>query len=398
VLAPVASPPIDLRPAALEAYFDQRSYAPGQAAVLRVTGTARRLRLDVLHVGEVAPGRRYGRGLRARTVSARRIVRRGRGTHFTVRVGLGAWPSGVYTARLRDPAGRVAYAPFILRPRRGVHARVAVVMPTNTWQAYNFRDANGDGIGDTWYAGHGISSVELDRPFLRPGLPRWFRYATVPFLRWLERHKLRPDFLADDDLETLSLRTLRRRYGLIVFAGHEEYVTTRVFRSVQAYTAAGGNAMFLSADDFFWRVVRRGSQIVRSGRWRDLGRPESGWIGVQYVDWYRFRWPDAPYRVVGASRAPWLFAGTGLRDGMTFGSYGKEIDQRSASSPRGTMVLAEARGVFGPGRSAQMTFRRTRGGGKIFSAGALDFVNRALLPVESRLLENLWGAMSPASG
>ena len=30
--------------------------------------------------------------------------------------------------------------------------RVAVVLPTQTWQAYNFRDDDGDGKADTWYA------------------------------------------------------------------------------------------------------------------------------------------------------------------------------------------------------------------------------------------------------
>ena len=37
------------------------------------------------------------------------------------------------------------------RARLGEH-RVAVVMPTLTWQAYNLRDVDGDGKGDSWYA------------------------------------------------------------------------------------------------------------------------------------------------------------------------------------------------------------------------------------------------------
>ena len=44
---------------------------------------------------------------------------------------------------------RVGYAPFVLRPNRLGEHRVAVVMPTQTWQAYNFRDDNGDGQPDT---------------------------------------------------------------------------------------------------------------------------------------------------------------------------------------------------------------------------------------------------------
>ena len=48
-------------------------------------------------------------------------------------------------------------------------SRVAVVVPTNTWQAYNFRDVDGDGVGDTWYADPHIPCVDLRRPYLNRG-------------------------------------------------------------------------------------------------------------------------------------------------------------------------------------------------------------------------------------
>src|SRR5919197_197106 len=57
-----------------------------------------------------------------------------------VRVPVGDWPSGLYFLRLTAADGRVGYAPFVVRPRvLGASARVAVVLATNTWQAYNFR-------------------------------------------------------------------------------------------------------------------------------------------------------------------------------------------------------------------------------------------------------------------
>ena len=62
----------------------------------------------------------------------------------------GAWPSGLYFLRLTAADGRVGYAPFIVRPRVLGAQRVAVVLSTNTWQAYNFRDEDGDGWGDSW--------------------------------------------------------------------------------------------------------------------------------------------------------------------------------------------------------------------------------------------------------
>ena len=41
--------------------------------------------------------------------------------------------------------------------------------------------------------------------------------------------------------------------------------------------------MFLSANNFFWRVTRHGDFLTRKAQWRDLGRPESALIGVQYI-------------------------------------------------------------------------------------------------------------------
>ena len=59
-------------------------------------------------------------------------------------------------------------------------------MPTNTWQAYNFDDSDGDGWGDTWYAG-GNPPVRLNRPYRQRGTPPWFRRSDVPFLKFLRQ-------------------------------------------------------------------------------------------------------------------------------------------------------------------------------------------------------------------
>ena len=58
---------------------------------------------------------------------------------------LGSWPSGVYYAEVKAAGGRTGYAPFILSPRRLGEHKVAIVFPTQTWQAYNYRDDDGNG-------------------------------------------------------------------------------------------------------------------------------------------------------------------------------------------------------------------------------------------------------------
>jgi hypothetical protein len=101
-----------------------------------------------------------------------------------------------------------------------------------------------------------------------------------------------------------------------------------------------------------------------------------------------------PFVVSGATKAPWLFAGTGLTDGSTFGSYGIEIDATTSASPPGTIVLATIPNLLGPGRSAEMTYYETPAGAKVFDAGALDFAASANEQPVSTLLQNLWTHLS----
>ena len=147
--------------------------------------------------------------------------------------------------------------------------------------------------------------------------------------------------------------------------------------------------MFLSANNFFWKVVRRGNILTRTRLWRDLGRPEATFIGVQYLA--NGKAPRRPWVVRGAPAAPWVFLGTRLGERSGFAHGGVEIDHTTRASPRGVQVLAEIPDLFGRGKTAQMTYYETRRGAKVFAAGAFYFTR--LLPrdpVVVRILENLW--------
>jgi hypothetical protein len=281
----------------------------------------------------------------------------------------------------------------VLKPAHLGATRVAVVEPTNTWQAYN------DYAGDSWYFGSD-ETTSLDRPYVNRGVPLHFRYYDLGFVRWLAHTHRDVDFLSDDDLEHLfSGRRLHQRYDLVVFPGHEEYVTRHVYDLITQYRDDGGNLMFLSADNFFYRVVRSGESMTRVGRWRDLGRPEAALVGAQYVNWNEGKFPNLPYEVVGASSAPWLFAGTSLHDGSRFGNYGIEIDARTADSPPGTQLVAQIANALGPGMTAEMTYYETSAGAKVFDAGVMNFGGTSLVPVVAQMLENLWQRLTaPPSG
>jgi len=114
------------------AFFTQESYGPGASARLVIQDTASHVTVQIERAGEerrvsfahdVMRGTPVGEPIRLGAVVGRR----------TVQLRIGAWPSGVYFARLTAPGSRVGFAPFVLRPAHLSEHRIAVVMPTQTW-------------------------------------------------------------------------------------------------------------------------------------------------------------------------------------------------------------------------------------------------------------------------
>ena len=317
----------------------------------------------------------------------------------TLNFAIGPWPTGVYFVKLTANDGRIGYAPFVIRPTTfGSTSRIAVVMPTNTWQAYNFRDANGNGWGDTWYAKGAQSTAKLGRMYIRRGVPPQWRKYDVGFIRWLHATGKQPEIITETDLEAIRTgEELAALYDFVVFPGHTEYVTRHEYDLIQRYRDLGGNLAFLSANNFFWEVRLEGRTLRRTRLWRSIGRPESALLGIQYRanDDGRIQ---RPFVVRSAATAPWLWAGTGLTDGSTFGEelggYGIEIDQATTVTPPGTILLADILDLYGPGLTAQMTYYETATGAKVFAGGAIDFGGSAMLPKVRRMLENLWARLA----
>jgi len=344
-----ASPVIVAPNDAVQASFTKRSYAPRSRATLRLWGRADHLVLRLYRAGGGHEGPFQG----APVGSDETIP----GVGEVVSIAIGTWPSGLYYARLTTAGRGDWYAPFVLRPQKLGTDRVLVVLPTNTWQAYNFYH------DDSWYANARVHTIDLSRPFVDQGVPPHYTGYDRGFIRWLALNGHRPDFVSDDDLDRIaSGRDLARAYDLVIFSGHEEYVSEHEFNVVQEY--------------------------------RDLGRPEASLVGSQYVDWNHDRYPNVPYAASRIEQAPWLFHGTGLRDGGTFGKYGIEVDATNAASPHGTHVLAEIRAIFGPGMNAEMTYYTTPRGAKVFAAGVLNFGGSSLWPVVRTMIANVWDELS----
>jgi hypothetical protein len=285
----------------------------------------------------------------------------------------------------------VGYAPLVLRPRRLGEHRVAVVLPTSTWQADNLRDANGDGWGDSWTADRSVRSIDLRRPFLDSGLPDRFRSSSGAVIAWLTRTGKRVDYLSDDDLASIpNGDALRRAYDLVVFAGSEEYAGRHAYGVVRRFRDLGGRLMFLSSANFHWRAERKGSTLGLVRPWRQLGRPEASLVGAQVTATGR---GGKPYVVQGASAQPWAFAGTGLADGSSFGRFGIEVDSTTKQSPAGTVVLARIPRAIGR-RSAEMTYYRTATGAQVFAAGVFDLAAALDQPPVAALVQNVWARLA----
>jgi hypothetical protein len=377
----------------IDATFENRSYAHGETANLIVAASAGSLTVQLLQIGpedQVIYANDAVNGISVGNPITVDWHANAEGP-APIPVGIGDWPSGVYFARLTADDGRVGYAPFILRPAEP-KSRIAVVMPTNTWQAYNFTDGNGDGFGDSWYVSLATSKIELQRPHLHRGVPFRFRSYDLSFLRWLAHTGKSVDFYSDDDLVTIaSGDELRASYDAIFFPGHHEYVTTHAFTIVERFRDLGGSLGFLSSNNFFRRVDRSGHTLKLIGLWRDLGRPEARLLGTQYRASDRGTHQHPFIVTPAADAAGWPFAGTGLVAESTFGLYGIEVDSTTSASPPGTIVIAEIPNALGPGLNAQMTYYETPAGSRVFSAGVLNFGGQALLwPETTRLLENVW--------
>jgi hypothetical protein len=381
----------------IEATFLRDSYRPGEVATLEFWSAAAGVTAQIWRAG-TEPQRIVANDLMDGNPVDPAVYVGSVANGRRVRIHIGGWPSGLYFAKLQGAGGKLGFAPFVLAPKRlGVH-RIAVVLPTYTWQAYNFRDENHDGVGDTWYADAHHLTVHLVRPFRNRGVPNHYKAYDAPFQRWLYQTNRQVDQLSDRDLEAVGTGdALRKAYDLVVFPGHHEYVTTHEYDVVQRYRDLGGNLMFLSANNFFWRVDRHGNAITRVAKWRDLGRPESALIGVQYFandnGEHRGQW------IVDkrSSADAWVFAGVNAKAGDGVGNGGIEADWTTSASPRGTVVLAQIPNLFAPGLTAQMTYYRGPRGSQVFAAGAFTLAGGIWNPQVQRLVTNVWDRFAPAA-
>jgi hypothetical protein len=265
------------------------------------------------------------------------------------------WDTGVYIISL-DDGDRTAEAMLVVRGK-GTEGPVLVVIPTHTDQAYNLWG------GRSFYSHPRAWRISFERPTFY-GVPGFYAMP-VHLIRWLEREGIGYGVATDDDLHAHP--ELLFSYRGVILAGHPEYWTRAMKENLESYAAYGGSILCLSGNNCWWQTrleaTAEGSrQIVcyksDSGqdpyrkidpslvttRWDlpPVDEPPERFLGLSYLyggavngnvsstqrgiyDWLDGHGGYRAYRT-----GHWVFAGTGLEDGQTFGRgqaiVGVEVD------------------------------------------------------------------------
>jgi hypothetical protein len=311
------------------------------------------------------------------------------------------WPSGVYAAKLESPEGLPYYAVFVVRPATPA-AKIAFVLPTNTYLAYN------------GWAGHSRYSAQNGNPttlsFLRPTTstdvdpPATLTHtlhSDLFLLRWMSASNISFDCYCDSDLDGTA--SWLSSYKALVVGSHAEYWSDSMRANLVAYLGAGGRLICTGGNALYERTTfsTNGNALTFSSIGnRDLfanhGEWESQIIGANLnnaaFDTF------APYQVDDASHP--LLSGTNLAKGAHLGVTGYDLGASGwetngpidTARVQGTATLL-ANGIGQANGGAAMVYIVRGNGSWVFSANSITF--NAALPYDqnlSTLLKNVFAA------
>jgi len=356
--------------------------------------------------------------------------------------------SGLYYFWARTPSGKEFSFPWVVSPDRP-HTRIAVLASTNTWNAYNnfggrSNYINQGGLPPTptvnarldllrftsaesaWaISDDDYKPLAFDRPELGNHIfdnsPWTDSSITDPIqgrvqcgqapgewrlLGWLEREGFAYDYYAEAQLHdgTLPLDA----YTVLIISVHPEYWTREMVAKVEAWITKGGRLIYLGGNGLNCEVVLEANATMRCISYDDSNIPgsghdsrmhrtyksEAGVLGVAFSD--SGVMTAAPYLVLDPDH--WVFKGTGLQAGDTFGdkslhervpggASGHETDKITASSPKGLQHLAKG---TNPNKGGADMVYFEQGEGAVFSVGSITWVS-SLFPDEhvSRITKNV---------
>jgi len=208
----------------------------------------------------------------------------------------------------------------------------------------------------------------------------WQFPADLHLVDWLNAKRFAYDVATDHDLEREGAELLQR-YRVVLTGTHPEYYSGRMLDAFETYLAAGGRAMYLGANGFYWVTsfhpekpwvieVRKGESGSRAwqaspgecyhattgergGIWRNRARAPQKIFGVGFTSEgfdrssHYVRMPDG-----GDRRVAWMFDGVKRPDrigdfGLVGGgAAGHEIDRYDLAlgTPPHALLVASSEG------------------------------------------------------
>lgn len=358
-----------------------------------------------------------------------------------------SWRSGVYRARLVATVPRGAFTRwcdrraehsvlFVVRAAEpGATARILMQLCTNTYQAYNFWG------GRSLYAYHSVERLRASRvSFNRPGLgyyghstfDRWER----KFVEWAETNGIALEYACNYDLEAHP--QILARYRLIIGVGHDEYWSGPMRANAEAYLAAGGNFALFSGNSVNWQVrfedegrtmrchkeVTDDDPAYMEGNLRALttgfSAPEVGWPENSFTG---LGWNQGGYHLSHGQHMDgsgaytvrrahhWVFEGTGLRDGDTFGGAhtivgyetdgclyeerdGRPYPTGADGTPLDLEILCQAPASVRTGHQGCATMAFYQHQGAFFNTGTTDWSHSLEDPIVDRITRNVLARLS----
>jgi hypothetical protein len=332
--------------------------------------------------------------------SAYRSVGCGWTKDFTVST-LATWPSGVYAAQLRSPYSNEQDVMFVVRPA-APQQRIAVVIPTNTYNAYNTWGGH-----DQYTVGQDTTQrvVTLNRPSttaqtVTTGFLNKALYSDLLLLQWMTANNIPFDCYTDGDVDlTGATWMVPATYKAVVLCSHAEYWTQTARNNIANFLQGGGRVVYTGGNGIYERVTYstdRSAVVYRTptgdrALFDDFSEPTDQILGVDYNP---FTYMDfAPYKVVNNHA---FLAGTGLVVGSTFGAVaynvaasGWEVDA-SPGGIAGQVIIAQGQNTLG---GADMSYLPKPNGGWVFAASSINF--NSALPYDTavqKILSNVFAA------
>ena len=365
--------------------------------------------------------------------------------------------SGLYYLHAETESGDFFSFPWVVAPAQP-RAPIAVLASSMTWNAYNNFGGRGNYINATslqptptvngrqdlrrykvagsyteWGArDEAYLPVSWDRPEPFNHVPKQTE-ATDPIagrqpchlapaewrlLAWLEREGYAYDYYSEHQLHNDELPL--DSYKVVISQCHPEYWSAHMYDQIKAWVHdRGGRFMYLggnglncevevlddktmrfkthiiSGPDGIWAQDPDDPTKIYESRFHRTHESEANLLGVVFSETGIMT--AAPYEVKQADH--WVFRGTGLRNGDSFGHHslheripggasGHETDKMSPSSPPNTILLAQ--GLNPDDGGAHMTVYETDSGGGVFSVGSITWPACVLVdPHVSRITANV---------